>query len=101
MSALLELNDLKKHFLVRSGPLGLGTTKSVCERDEVAPFLIELHAIPHAEQRTAPQDIELAGISQRGPGCSPVPSESGGVERDNSVDTAAHRFRRRARRSGR
>jgi ABC-type oligopeptide transport system ATPase subunit len=26
MSALLELNDLKKHFLVRSGPLGLGTT---------------------------------------------------------------------------
>jgi ABC-type antimicrobial peptide transport system ATPase subunit len=26
MSALLELNDLKKHFLVRRGPLGLGTT---------------------------------------------------------------------------
>jgi len=26
MSALLHVNDLKKHFLVRSGPLGLGAT---------------------------------------------------------------------------
>jgi len=27
MSALLQVNDLTKHFLVRSGPLGLGTTR--------------------------------------------------------------------------
>jgi hypothetical protein len=33
------------------------------QRDELAPFLIELHAIPH-EERGAPQDIELAAISQ-------------------------------------
>src|SRR5262249_29010508 len=35
------------------------------QRDERAPFLIELHAIPHAERGTAPQYTELAAISQR------------------------------------
>src|SRR5262249_41637970 len=35
------------------------------QRDERAPVLIELHAIRHDEQGAAPQDIELAAISQR------------------------------------
>jgi hypothetical protein len=35
------------------------------ERDEVPPVLTELHANPHDERGAAPQDIELAAISQR------------------------------------
>jgi hypothetical protein len=35
------------------------------QRDELAPFLIESHALPHAKRGIAPQDIELAVISQR------------------------------------
>src|SRR5262249_11532079 len=42
--------------------------------DEVAPFWIKLHAIPHDERGAAPQDTELAAISQRAVS-SPAPSE--------------------------
>jgi hypothetical protein len=35
------------------------------QRDELAPVLTELHAIPHAERAPHLQDIELAAISQR------------------------------------
>src|SRR5262245_49006421 len=35
------------------------------QRYKLAPFWIELHAIPHDERGAAPKDIELAAISQR------------------------------------
>jgi hypothetical protein len=44
---------------------GRRTTHGAEQRDEGAPFLVELHTIPHDERGAAPQDIELAAISQR------------------------------------
>jgi hypothetical protein len=39
-------------------------SRAAQKRDELAPSLVELHAIPHDERGHTPQDIEVAAISQ-------------------------------------
>ena len=55
------------------------------QRDELAPFWIELHAIPHTE-RGPPQDIELAAISQRVVQIKSQPPARIGVEANQRFD---------------